>query len=249
MKGLISFETSFSSWRSRSRGSSNETVLSATGHEVSGIWTQGTVSFLKLDCQTHSRLSNHHWNLTSSSYPIDSVCVCVCVCVRARERVRESARVCASGTLFWLFIGSYVCFVMSRLCAPIWWNSTYKSTSLLLYQQQSRPCTSMRSYNQDFASIDLVSHWTCFVSWKSKVVAFRSTAPTSLYQSCTSITDQSVHHRSVRQTGFKKQTKLVKFSHRVELPIANHYIYYDGSRECFVVVSSEFCCSQFKYNW
>ena len=31
----------------------------------------GTVSLSELDHQTHSRLLNHHWNLTSSSYPID----------------------------------------------------------------------------------------------------------------------------------------------------------------------------------
>ena len=33
----------------------------------------GQVSFTKLGHQTHSHLSNHLWNLTSSNYPIDCV--------------------------------------------------------------------------------------------------------------------------------------------------------------------------------
>ena len=37
----------------------------------------GTASISKLGRQTHSQLSNDLWNLTSSIFPIDSVCVCV----------------------------------------------------------------------------------------------------------------------------------------------------------------------------
>ena len=48
----------------------------------------GTVSLSKLHHQTHSQLSNHLSNLTSSSYPADNVCVCVrarvTVCARGR---------------------------------------------------------------------------------------------------------------------------------------------------------------------
>ena len=44
-----------------------------------------TVSLAKLDHQTHSHLLNHLWNLTSSSYPTDSLSLslslCVCVCI------------------------------------------------------------------------------------------------------------------------------------------------------------------------
>ena len=39
----------------------------------------GTVPLSKSDCQAHLHLLNHLSNLTSSSYPIDWVCVCVCV--------------------------------------------------------------------------------------------------------------------------------------------------------------------------
>ena len=61
----------------------------------------GTDSLANLDHQTHSHLSNHLWNLTSSSYPIDSVCVCVCVCVCAVPSVWHSlpCKVRSSNTL------------------------------------------------------------------------------------------------------------------------------------------------------
>ena len=86
----------------------------------------GTVSFSKLDCQTH--LSNHLSDLTSSSYLIDCgvcvcvcvwcgvlccvcvccvyvhVCVCVCVCVRACTCVE----VCFDCVLVLCFVMGYV---------------------------------------------------------------------------------------------------------------------------------------------
>ena len=42
----------------------------------------------------HQHLLSHLWNLTSSSYPIDSVCVRVCACVCACVRVHVCACVC-----------------------------------------------------------------------------------------------------------------------------------------------------------
>ena len=36
--------------------------------------------FAKLGHQTHSHLSNHLWNLTSSNYPTACGCVCTCLC-------------------------------------------------------------------------------------------------------------------------------------------------------------------------
>ena len=70
----------------------------------------GTVSLAKLDHQAHSHLLNHLWNLTASSYPIDSVCVCVCVCVHARSRK---------------FVLTVFCFLpYNGLCAPVWRNNT-----------------------------------------------------------------------------------------------------------------------------
>ena len=65
-------------------------------------------------------LSNHLWNLTSSSYHIVSLCLCVCVlCVHACVRACLPACVCACGSLFWLCFGSVRC---NGLYAPIWRN-------------------------------------------------------------------------------------------------------------------------------
>ena len=80
----------------------------------------GTVSLA--DHQTLSRLSCHLWNLTFSRYPIDSVCVCVCAGTRAHAHSRK-------------FKGCFDCvlnfyFVMG--CAPLWRNSAWKSTLLVL---------------------------------------------------------------------------------------------------------------------
>ena len=60
-----------------------KTVLCCVGSDtdmhVKPSFTMTSVA--NLDHQTHSHLSNHHWNLTSSSYPID------CVCVHAQAEV------------------------------------------------------------------------------------------------------------------------------------------------------------------
>ena len=60
----------------------------------------GTVSHSKIDYETHSHLLNHLWNLTSSSYPIDSVCACVRACVRVCVCVHALTEV---WTVFWFF--------------------------------------------------------------------------------------------------------------------------------------------------
>ena len=79
----------------------------------------GTVSLAKLDHQTHSHLLNHLWNLTSSSYPIDSPCiyvwVCVCVCACVRACVRVCVRVCVRAC-----VCVHVCsqkFVLTVFCS------------------------------------------------------------------------------------------------------------------------------------
>ena len=72
----------------------------------------GAVFLLKLNCQTHSHLSNHLWTLTSSSY-IDFVCVSVCVCMCVFLCACVFVCVCGGGAhtrwreilcwLFWFF--------------------------------------------------------------------------------------------------------------------------------------------------
>ena len=68
----------------------------------------GTLSLAKLYHQTHSQLSHPLWNLTSSNYSIDCMCVLVYMYV------------CG-----WVRTLMEVCFVLCNgLCAPIWRNST-----------------------------------------------------------------------------------------------------------------------------
>ena len=78
----------------------------------------GTVSLAKLDHQMHSHISDYLWNLTSSNYPIDCVCVVF---------------LCSCASLFWLCFGALLC---NGLCAPTWRNNTGKSTLLLLLHKR-----------------------------------------------------------------------------------------------------------------
>ena len=63
---------------------------------------------------TAMHLSKHLWNLSSLGYPVDSVYV----------------RMCPPTSLFWLCFGS---LLGNGLCAPVWRNSAWKSTSVVLF--------------------------------------------------------------------------------------------------------------------
>ena len=69
----------------------------------------GTISFAELGHQTHSYLSNY-WNLISSNYPVDCMCVHVHVCV---------VFLCTCTSLFGLYFGSLLCNEL-WLCSPNW---------------------------------------------------------------------------------------------------------------------------------
>ena len=85
----------------------------------------GTVSLSKLDHLTHSHLSNHLWNFTSSSYPTDtkSVCVSVCVYVCVYVCACVCVCVCARAHKSW-FVFTVLVLCLAMGCVAIWRNST-----------------------------------------------------------------------------------------------------------------------------
>ena len=78
----------------------------------------GTVSLAKLDHQTHLYLSNHLWNLTSSSYHTVLPYCALCACVRVY--VCRQTEVCFDSVLVLCFVMGYV--IQSGEIASTWKN-------------------------------------------------------------------------------------------------------------------------------
>ena len=86
----------------------------------------GAVSYSKFDQETNSCLSNHLWNLASSSRPTD--CACTCACAPACLPAYLPACMCVK-FVFDLF-GS---LLYNGLCAPIWKKTAQSTLSLSVF--------------------------------------------------------------------------------------------------------------------
>ena len=114
----------------------------------------GTVCLAKLGHQTHSHLWNHLLNLTSSSYPTDSVtsvcvracvcaCVCACICVCLRTHVREWV---------WFDCVLVLCFVIGYVLQ--FWEKAHKRTHCCFYNK-SKSCVRLSNKEKKQAALHL----------------------------------------------------------------------------------------------